>query len=58
MPEHRSGGWTQRLRSIYSHHYKKLTYIAVCQDIWNLTMNGTRKKKERHPKMPFLEWFT
>jgi hypothetical protein len=45
MPEHRSGGWTQRLRSIYSHHYKKLTYIAVCQDIWNLTMNGTRKKK-------------
>lgn len=45
MLEHRSVGWIQRVRSIYSHHYKKLTYIAVCQDIWNLTMNGTRKKR-------------
>lgn len=45
MPEHRSVGWIQRLRSVYSHHYKKLPYSDVWQDIWNLTMNGTRKKR-------------
>ena len=44
MPGYRSGVWNNRLWSVYRHHYKKLTYSDVCQDIWNLTLKIKRKK--------------
>lgn len=56
MPEHGSGGWNFGIAKRLQPPLQK-TVIQRCMTGHLEFDNKNYKKKERHPKMPFLEWF-